>query len=279
MTSILYNRKIKYILILAIFSIVLITNSSYAIVSQTRDFYVNDSANLLSDETEAYIIDMNKTLEEQTGAQIVVVTVQNLEGQSLEEYATELFRDYGIGDKEKNNGVLLLCAYEERQFRIEVGYGLEGTLTDGKTGRIQDEYIIPYLKENNFNDGIRNGFNAVLKEVENEYGITIEGAEEGNVVGTTTRTNVSSNVAPHIIMMVIFILVVIFFSRRGIFFIGGFGGGHFGGRRLIWWRWFLWWRWLFWRRRIIKKFLKWIGIWGRSFQSLFIYKTRINRFY
>ena len=83
---------------------------------------------------------VRKTLEKQTGAQIVVVTVQNLEGQSLEEYATELFRNYGIGDKEKNNGVLLLCAYEERQFRIEVGYGLEGTLTDGKTGRIQDEY-------------------------------------------------------------------------------------------------------------------------------------------
>ena len=257
MTSILYNKKNKYILILAIFSIVLVTNSSYAIVSQTRDFYVNDSANLLSDETEDYIINMNKTLEEQTGAQIVVVTVKNLEGQSLEEYATELFREYGIGDKEKNNGVLLLCAYEERQFRIEVGYGLEGTLTDGKTGRIQDEYIIPYLKENNFNNGIRNGFNAVLKEVENEYGITIEGAEEGNVVGTTNaRTNVASNVAPHIIMMVIFILVVIFFSRRGIFFIGGFGGGHFGGRRLIWWRWFLWRRRIFRWRRLIKKFLK-----------------------
>ena len=94
MTSILYNKKIKYILILAIFSIVLVTNSSYAIVSQTRDFYVNDSANLLSDETEDYIINMNKTLEEQTGAQIVVVTVKNLEGQSLEEYATELFREY-----------------------------------------------------------------------------------------------------------------------------------------------------------------------------------------
>ena len=142
-------------------------------------------------------------------------------------------------------------------FRIEVGYGLEGTLTDGKTGRIQDEYIIPYLKENNFNNGIRNGFNAVLKEVENEYGITIEGAEEGNVVGTTTtRTNVASNVAPHIIMMVIFILVVIFFSRRGIFFIGGFGGGHFGGRRLIWWRWFLWRRRIFRWRRLFKKFLK-----------------------
>lgn len=256
MTSILYNKKIKYILILAIFSIVLVTNSSYAIVSQTREFYVNDSANLLSAETEDYIINMNKTLEKQTGAQIVVVTVQNLEGQSLEEYATELFRDYGIGDKEKNNGVLLLCAYEERQFRIEVGYGLEGTLTDGKTGRIQDEYIIPYLKENNFNDGIRNGFNAVLKEVENEYGIAIEGAEEGNVLGTSTiRTEEVNNILPHMIMMIVFIILIVFFSRRGIFFIGGFGGGHFGGRRFIWWRRFLWRRRIFRRRRIFKKFL------------------------
>lgn len=261
MTSILYNKKIKYILILAIFSIVLVTNSSYAIVSQTKEFYVNDSANLLSAETEDYIINMNKTLEKQTGAQIVVVTVQNLEGQSLEEYATELFRDYGIGDKEKNNGVLLLCAYEERQFRIEVGYGLEGTLTDGKTGRIQDEYIIPYLKENNFNDGIRNGFNAVLKEVENEYGITIEGAEEGNVVGTSTiRTEEVNNILPHMIMMIVFIILIVFFSRRGIFFIGGFGGGHFGGRKLIWWRWFLWRRRFFRWRRIFEKFLK-TNIW------------------
>lgn len=133
MTSILYNKKIKYILILAIFSIVLVTNSSYAIVSQTKEFYVNDSANLLSAETEDYIINMNKTLEKQTGAQIVVVTVQNLEGQSLEEYATELFRDYGIGDKEKNNGVSFInVQYEERQFRIDVGNGLEGNFNRWK---------------------------------------------------------------------------------------------------------------------------------------------------
>lgn len=68
-----------------------------------------------------YIISTNKSLYSQTGAQIVVVTVQNLGGQSLEEYSTELFRKFGIGDKNKNNGVLLLLALEERQFRIEVG--------------------------------------------------------------------------------------------------------------------------------------------------------------
>ena len=127
MTSIQYNRKIKIICLLILFILTITTSSNvYAIVPKTNEFYVNDFANLLEQDTEEYIISMNRELEEKTGAQIVVVTVQNLEGKSLEEYATELFREYGIGDKDKNNGVLLLCALEEREFRIEVGYGLEG---------------------------------------------------------------------------------------------------------------------------------------------------------
>ncbi len=221
MTSILFNKKSKFIILLVLIIMIFISTPAYGIVSKTSEFYVNDSANLLSSDTENYIINMNKALEEKTGAQIVVVTVKNLEGMSIEEYATELFREYGIGDKEKNNGVLLLCALEERQFRIEVGYGLEGVLTDGKTGRIQDEYIIPYLQSNNFNDGIRNGFNAVLKEVENEYGITIDGSEEGNNLGNSTNSRTIYSRTSYIVWIII-ILIMIFFARRGIFFIGGF---------------------------------------------------------
>lgn len=160
------------ILILHIFSI-----KTFAMVKPTSNFYVNDYAHLLDSSTKNYIISTNQDLCRKTGAQIVVVTVPNLEGNSLEEYATKLFRNFGIGDKTKNNGVLLLLALEERQIRVEVGYGLEGCLNDAKTGRIQDEYIIPYLKNNNWNEGIRNGFNAILEEVSNEYGVSIEGAE------------------------------------------------------------------------------------------------------
>ena len=149
-------------------------------VNPTSNFYVNDYAKLLSSDTKNYIVNMNQILYNITGAHIVVVTVPNLEGDSLEEYATELFRKFGIGDKTKNNGVLLLLALEERQFRVEVGYGLEGRLNDAKTGRIQDEYIIPYLKNNNWDEGIRNGFNAILQEVSNEYGVHIESAENIN---------------------------------------------------------------------------------------------------
>lgn len=144
---------------------------SAEVVAPTSDFYVYDGADVLSSETESYIITTNRELESKTGAQIVVVTVPSLEGQALEEYAVALFRAWGIGDKEKNNGVLLLCALEERQFRVEVGYGLEGDLPDGKTGRMQDEYIIPLLKEDKFDEGIKNGYSAFLLEVAAVYEI------------------------------------------------------------------------------------------------------------
>ena len=142
------NKKNKIKKVLTIFFILLILLSSkcFAIVKPTADFYVNDYAGLLDAETKSYIINTNKRLNAQTGAQIVVVTIDSLGNSSLEDYATQLFRNFGIGDKTRNNGVLLLLALEERQFRVEVGYGLEGILPDGKTGRIQDEYIIPYLK-------------------------------------------------------------------------------------------------------------------------------------
>ena len=148
---------------------------SAAVVSPNDTFYVYDGAQVLSNETEQYIVRCSHELASKTGAQIVVVTIPSLEGRSLEEYATTLFRQWGIGDSQKNNGVLLLCAVEDRQFRVEVGYGLEGDLPDGKTGRMQDAYIIPLLREDKFDEGIKNGYNAFLQEVANVYGVSITG--------------------------------------------------------------------------------------------------------
>ncbi|GEM_PF-338284 len=154
-----------------------------AIVSPTSEFYVNDYADVLSEENEKFIVANSKELEAVTGAQIVVVTVQNLEGKDLESYANELFNAFGIGDKDKNNGVLLLLALEERQSRIEVGDGLEGRLPDGKTGRIQDQYMIPYYRENNFNDGLLNGYKAIYAEVSAEY--DYDSGINGTIVATS----------------------------------------------------------------------------------------------
>ena len=169
------NKKniITKMLIILFIIIDILTIRSLAVVSPTEDFYVNDYAGLLDNETKDYIINTNKSLYSQTGAQIVVVTIPSLGDSSLEDYATELFRNFGIGDKTKNNGLLLLLALEERQFRVEVGYGLEGILPDAKTGRIQDEYIIPYLKQNNWNDGIKNGFSTFLETISSEYNVEV----------------------------------------------------------------------------------------------------------
>ena len=171
------SSTLKIIRLILITLIFLLPNKSLAIVSQTSEFYVNDYSQVLNEETKNYIINANIELQKKTEAQIVVVTVKSLEGKSIEEYATELFRKFGIGNSSKNNGVLLLCSTGDRLFRIEVGYGLEGVLPDGKTGRIQDEYIIPYLKQNNWSEGVRNGFSAVLQVVADEYNVEV-GAEE-----------------------------------------------------------------------------------------------------
>jgi len=175
-----------------LFILVLLSTSVLAVVKPTSNFYVNDYANLLSSETEKYIMNINQSLNSKTKAQVVVVTVQNLEGSSLEEYSTELFRSFGIGDKKLNNGVLILIALEERQSRIEVGYGLEGILNDAKTGRIQDQYMIPYLKQNNWDEGIKNGFSAIINEIEKEYGVSV-GSETATVVQNLDNEDVFNN--------------------------------------------------------------------------------------
>lgn len=93
-----------------------------------------------------------------------------------------LLENIGIGDKTKNNGILFLVSTGDREVRIEVGMGLEGKITDGKAGRILDDYVIPYFSDDDWNNGIRNGFNAILKEVCDEYDIKIDSAESAKQV-------------------------------------------------------------------------------------------------
>lgn len=167
----------------------------------TSAFYVNDFAELLSPETESYLVSVNEELIGKTGAQVVVVTLPSLNGESIEEFSTELFRQYGIGSREKNNGVLLLLALEEREFRIEVGYGLEGALTDGTTGWIQDTYIIPYFVEGDWDAGIRNGFDAVIEEIKAEYGVEMDAAAPQAASRTHTGEEEKDYTWPCMIMM------------------------------------------------------------------------------
>lgn len=139
----------------------------------TTSIYVQDYAKVLSNDTEARINSISQSLASKTKAQVVVVTIPTLSGAPIEDYALTMLRQWGIGDKQLNNGVLLLVAVNDRQSRIEVGYGLEGALPDAKTGRIQDQYMIPYFQQNDYNQGILNGYLALADEVAKEYNLQL----------------------------------------------------------------------------------------------------------
>jgi uncharacterized protein len=123
---------------------------------------VVDQANIIQADTRAAIEQKSAELEEKSGIQLVVATVNSLEGQEIEPYANELFRKWALGEKKKNNGVLLLVAPNERRVRIEVGYGLEGTLTDALSKVIISNAMTPRFKAGNFSEGISRGVDDII---------------------------------------------------------------------------------------------------------------------
>lgn len=135
--------------------------------------YVQDYAGVISGDAEGRIHNLGAQLRAKTKAHVTVVTVKSLDGSPVEEYALTLLRQWGVGDKTLNNGVVILVAVADRQSRIEVGYGLEGAIPDAKAGRIQDEYMIPYFQKGDYEQGILSGYQAVAAEVAKEYNVEL----------------------------------------------------------------------------------------------------------
>src|SRR5487761_2398041 len=123
---------------------------------------VVDQANIISADVRGAIEVKLGDLEAKSGIQLVVATVASLEGQEIEPYANALFRTWGLGEKAKNNGVLLLVAPKEHRVRIEVGYGLEGTLTDALSAIVIANAMTPRFKANHFGGGIERGVDDII---------------------------------------------------------------------------------------------------------------------
>lgn len=174
-----------------------------ALVDPTSNFYVNDYANILSEETENEIQSMSVQLSYTDGTQMVVVTVEDLEGLSVEEYANQLFNKFGIGEADSDNGLLILVSRDDRKIRVEVGYGLEGVINDGKAGRYLDAYAVPYLKNNEWDKGIFNVYNALYKEIVTQNNLQLEYTEP------TGELEESADLLPLIIMFPLFIGYII----------------------------------------------------------------------
>jgi uncharacterized protein len=135
---------------------------------------IADLANVIDAATEADLDRRLDELEQKTTSEIALVTVPSLDGVPVEDYAVRLFKEWGIGQAKSDNGVLVLVAPNEREMRIEVGYGLEGVLPDGLAGEVIREQFIPRFRDNDYNGGIRDGVVRVIEIVEKEQVLSAE---------------------------------------------------------------------------------------------------------
>ncbi len=169
---------------------------------------ITDLANVIDAGTEAELDRRLDQLEQQTSHEVAVVTVTSLNGTSVEDYAVRLFKEWGIGQAKQDNGVLVLVAPNEREMRIEVGYGLEGVLPDGLAAQIINQQFVPRFRDNDYNGGIRDGVARVADIVAKEQVLT---AEE------LAQFNESSNEAPAwIIIPFMGLFVTIGFTMMGL---------------------------------------------------------------
>ena len=146
----------------AVSALLLAIAASFALNFPTLTGRIVDQANIIQPATRVALENKLAELEGKSGIQLVVATVNSLEGQDIEPYANELFRNWKLGEKEKNNGVLLLVAPNERRVRIEVGYGLEKTLTDALSKVIITNAITPRFKAGDFSGGISRGVDDII---------------------------------------------------------------------------------------------------------------------
>lgn len=198
---------------------------------------VNDFANVIPAEDERSMDGIINAVREQTGAEIAVVTVPSMEPYpTIEDYGIALAEEWGVGSS-ADDGVMVIVALEEREVRIEVGYGLEGAIPDGRAGRILDDYVLPDLRNNDFGAGLLNGVAAVAEIVADEYGVTLTGVEPAARRSGGGDAGIDVGDLIYVVFFLLFVggrwffWPLLFAGRRRGFFGGGFGSGGGGSSK------------------------------------------------
>ena len=193
--------------------------AAWAVVDAPAAGYVGDYADVLTDETEQYIIEQSAKLDRATGAQIVIVTVDFLDGMTAEEYAYTIFNDWGIGNAEKDNGLLLLLAIGEEDYWAMQGKGPKGILSSGVLGDYLYEYLEPDFAAGEYDAGVKKVFDAFLAWYTDYYQLDAQGstaAAPNNTMETAPIQKKSSNhtMAWIIVLFVIIVVIISMNNRR-----------------------------------------------------------------
>ena len=199
---------------------------------------VNDFANVVSPQYEQKLEQLTGELLRKANVTVVVVTMPDIGGEDYNEYASRLYSAWGIGKKGEDRGVLVFVTIKERKMRIETGYGIEGIIPDGLAGEIRDQYMVPYLKKNQFGEGLLNGTLAIAGIIAKDAGISLTGQAPVKRPAKR-RTGFSSLVFFFLFLLVLFSmgrrrggllpLLLLMTMGRGIGYGGGYGRGGFGG--------------------------------------------------
>jgi len=217
--------------------------------------FVNDFAKVMKAQDAEVVESLAAAIKEKTGAELALVTAESYAPYaSIDEFSLALAETWGVGERGKDNGVLLVLAMSEREVKIEVGYGLEGAIPDSVAGRILDTAVIPAFKQGDFSGGLRDGCRAIAAYVAKEKGLDLK---ELDLPDTMIRDSESDSLASIIIPIIIVILIYLIILRHSILWrglrtggsvfrsggfgsgssfgrsggsgFGGFGGGSFGG--------------------------------------------------
>ena len=193
---------------------------------------VVDDAGILSDDAKTRLTAMSQALEDKTKNQLVVVTLKSLEGQTIEQYGYQLGRHWGIGQKKENNGLLLIIVPSSHDVRIEVGYGLEGTMTDAQSKLIIENVMIPDFRRGDYNAGALAGAASILQvfgvETKDVDAVLAQQAQYDQQTGDDDSGSHGGGIGVVIAIIVIWLVFGRFLWP--LFFLGGgWGGGRWGG--------------------------------------------------
>lgn len=201
--------------------------------------YVVDLAGIVDNATESKLDSFLAELEQKTTVQLVVLTIKSLEGASLEEFSIDIAHTkWKLGQKGKDNGVLFLIALNDRKYRVEVGYGLEGVLPDSRVGSIGRDFLVPFFKNGEFSKGVYAATLVMVNDIAADAGVTISGMPVYQMPAETNQNRKPPSLASKIISFIIIIVLLIFFIKNPKLFMlfllfsamGGRGGSWSGGR-------------------------------------------------